>query len=229
MLKYLLILFSFVCLCSPSTKAQEKVYADTLSYDTAKINGYKQNSRFDYNSQLIIQEFNLWQIIDRWLERGLSKIFGNKFARKYTEPILIGIFVLIILLVIYFIYRKRPELFFRESKKKLIANPEEETIYDVDFDSEITNSLRTNDYKLAVRLLYLQTLKHLNDKGIIDWQPFKTPTEYLYEAKKVETKKEFRILTDYFLRIRYGNFEATEQTYRTVKHLQEVIRKGGKA
>ena len=37
----------------------------------------------------------------------------------------------------------------------------------------------------------------------------------------------FRQLTNHFLRVRYGNFEATEELFRTMQTLQEEIEKGG--
>ncbi|MBS5638608.1 MAG: DUF4129 domain-containing protein, partial [Bacteroides sp.] len=39
----------------------------------------------------------------------------------------------------------------------------------------------------------------------------------------------FRQLTNHFLRVRYGNFEATEELFRTMQVLQEEIEKGGVA
>ena len=37
----------------------------------------------------------------------------------------------------------------------------------------------------------------------------------------------FRQLTNHFLRVRYGNFEATEELFRIMQTLQEEIGKGG--
>ena len=37
----------------------------------------------------------------------------------------------------------------------------------------------------------------------------------------------FRQLTNHFLRVRYGNFEATEELFNSMKSLQEEIGKGG--
>lgn len=80
-----------------------------------------------------------------------------------------------------------------------------------------------SDYREAVRLLYLQTLKRLSDEKRIDWQPYKTPTQYINEVRI----PVFRQLTNHFLRVRYGNFEATEELFNSMKSLQEEIGKGG--
>ncbi len=199
---------------------------DTLLYDTAKIARYQADSHFDYNSQLVHKNFNLYEIVINWFRELIHKFFGSVIADKYSGAILAVLFVMFILLLIFVVYKKRPELFYRE-KKFMKYNVEEETIYGVDFNSEINNALSRKDYQLAVRLIYLQTLKHLSDFRCIDWQTYKTPTEYLYEMKRKEVNEEFRQLTNRFLMVRYGNFEATESTYETVKNLQQIIQKGG--
>ncbi len=100
-------------------------------------------------------------------------------------------------------------------------------LYGIDFDAEIKAALVRRDYKEAVRLLYLQTLKQLSDKELIDWQLYKTPTQYIYEVKSESQRNVFRNLTNSFLRVRYGNFDATEQLFIEMSGLQKEIAKGG--
>lgn len=200
--------------------------ADTLVYDTLGISVWQSMPEYDYNRELVTPEFNLVAWLNLWLGKLLQKIFGNKFAAEYTEIVLFVLFVVAILLIIYFIYKKRPELFMR-SKKSLSYRVEEDTIYGIDFGKKINDALSRNDYREAVRLLYLQTLKQLSDGEKIDWQPYKTPTEYIYEVKADAIKSPFRELTERFLRVRYGNFEATEMLFCEMQTLQENVMKGG--
>ena len=93
----------------------------------------------------------------------------------------------------------------------------------VDFPGGIAEALSRQNYREAVRLLYLQTLKQLSDAERIDWQLYKTPTQYINEVRL----PAFRQLTNHFLRVRYGNFEATEELFRVMQALQEEIGKGG--
>jgi len=199
---------------------------DTLFYDAAKIAHYQADNRFDYNSQLVHRNMSLYDILINWFREFLQRFLNNEFAEKYAETIMIAIFVIFILLLIFFVYKKRPELFYKE-KNTWKYNVEEETIYGVNFNKEINDAVSKNDYQLAVRLVYLQTLKYLSDYKYIDWQTYKTPTEYLYEMQMKDAKEDFRHLTNRFLMVRYGNFEATEATYNAVKGFQKVIWKGG--
>ena len=72
---------------------------------------------------------------------------------------------------------------------------------------------------------YLQTLKQLSDGKRIDWQLYKTPTQYIYEVRL----PAFRQMTSHFLRVRYGNFEATETLFHAMRDLQKEVEKGGMA
>ena len=54
----------------------------------------------------------------RWFGKLLDKIFGNTLVAEYSEVVLICIAVLILVLVIWFVY-KRPELFIRSRKSTL--------------------------------------------------------------------------------------------------------------
>lgn len=200
--------------------------ADTLVYDTLGISAWQAMPEYDYNRELVTPEFNLVEWLNLWLGKLLQKIFGSKFASEYTEIVLFALFVVAILLIIWFIYMKRPELFMR-SRKSMPYRVEEDTIYGVDFTKEINAALSRNDYREAARLLYLQTLKQLSDAEKIDWQPYKTPTEYIYEVKADAMKNPFRELTNRFLRVRYGNFEATETLFGEMQALQEKITEGG--
>ena len=197
--------------------------ADTLVCDSAQLAAFRSDAAYDYNRELITPEINIFEWIRGQFGELLGKIFGSRFADESSELILVCFAVVILLLVSWFVYKKRPELFMRSGKRTLPYTVEEDTIYGVDFPEGINEALSQRNYREAVRLLYLQTLKQLSDAGRIEWQPYKTPTQYLYEVRL----PAFRQLTNHFLQVRYGNFEATEELFRTMRALQEEIEEGG--
>ena len=180
--------------------------ADTLVCDTAQIALWQSDPAYNYNRELITPEMNVFE----WISRQFGELM-----RKIA--------ILLLLLIVWFVYRKRPELFMVSHKNALPYTVEEDTIYGVDFPGGIAEALSRQNYREAVRLLYLQTLKQLSDAERIDWQLYKTPTQYINEVRL----PAFRQLTNHFLRVRYGNFEATEELFRTMQTLQEEIGKGG--
>lgn len=203
--------------------------ADTLICDTSRIAAWQTDPATNYSRELLTPEVNVMEWISMQMFRLLRKLFGSSFAEQYTEAILITLVSVLLLLILWFLYRKRPELFMRSRRNRLEYMVEEDTIYGVDFEQEIAGALQREDYRAAVRLLYLQTLKLLSDAERIDWQPYKTPTEYLYEVKSEAMRVSLRLLTTSFLRVRYGNFEASEPLFREMREWQEAIKKGGTA
>ena len=205
--------------------------ADTIRYNTAKIAEYQADARYDYNSQLQMSDIGLTDIIRQWLAHILRRLLRNaadETIYSLTGWILIGLIVLIIALVVYFIWKKHPSLFTREKKMPgLPYDVEEENIYGVDFEKELSEALASSDFRSAVRIIYLQTLRFLADKEWIDWRIFKTPTEYLYELKPVVLRLAFRDFTNRFLQVRYGNYQATPELFAAMRELQRQIREGG--
>lgn len=199
--------------------------ADTLVCDTAQIAVWQSKDAYDYNRELIASDIGILELIQRHFREMLRKILGSHFAQEYSDLILVTVAVVLLLLIAWFIYRKHSGLFMRSPRDNAPYTVEEDTIYGVDFSARIGDALAREDYREAVRLLYLQTLKQLSDVGRIDWQPYKTPTQY---NKEVNTR-DFKQLTSHFLRVRYGNFEASEELFRQMQNLQTTIGKGGEA
>lgn len=202
---------------------------DTLACDTARLAYWQTNPLYDYNRELVAPDINVFRWLSMQLGKLLSKLFGTKFAQEYSGVVLVCIAILLLLLLLWFVYKKRPELFMRSKQNKVAYTVHEDTIYGVDFAQEISRALERQDYREAVRLLYLQTLKQLSDATQIDWQLYKTPTEYIYELKPESARTSFRNLTRLFLRVRYGNFEATASLVQEMQSLQAQIEKGGAA
>ncbi|MDR3267024.1 MAG: DUF4129 domain-containing protein [Tannerella sp.] len=201
--------------------------ADTIVYDIKKIAEYQSDRNYDYNSQLETPDYSIWEMLMSWVEGLLRNIFGGKFAEKYTSPILIVVFILVVATIIYFLYLKRPELFIRKKKVQPVGyNIEDEDIHEIDFDTEIAKATDAGDYRLAIRLMYLKTLRILSENKLIDWQIYKTPSEYLYEIKGIELKKPFKELTNKFLQVRYGNYDVSEELFEKILALHEEV-KGG--
>ena len=182
---------------------------DTLVCDTARIAAWQQDVAFDYNRELIEPQQTIWEWLFQVIMGFLSEAFHD--AMQYELSWIVFAIIAVVLLVVggWLLYKYRPGLFGRGKNDRLDYEVEEDTIYGIDFDKAIRQALERKDYREAVRLKYLQTLKMLTENGRIDWQLHKTPTQYTYEC----TDEAFLRMTRHFLRIRYGNFEATPEVY----------------
>lgn len=193
---------------------------DTLQLDSTQLAVFQHDSRFNYDRELIGGSQNLLEwlttVIREWLEDTFDVLVDNDVV-YYS---LIGLGVLLVLFIAWLVWKKNPKLFMRKEDEPLDYDVQEDTIYGVDFEASIREALSRQDYRQAVRLLYLQTLKQLSDASHIDWQPSKTPSQYVREY----SHKAFAELSSHFVRVRYGNFEATEELFQKMKELQGQCR-----
>lgn len=196
---------------------------DTLAIDTAGLNAWRADDNFDYGRELAHQDTNIIEWILERIDQAVSSLFDDGFYIRYHTAIWVTIGIVAVLSIVIFLLYKHPELFDRKGSTHLAYKTEEDTIYGVDFATAISHALSLGDYREAVRMIYLQTLKTLSDSGKINWQPYKTPTQYTYEVRSTD----FRTFTNHFLRVRYGNFSATADLCDEMKRLQTEIEKGG--
>lgn len=92
-----------------------------------------------------------------------------------------------------------------------------ENIHDLDFNGLIDEAIQNHNYRLAVRLFYLKTLKQLTDQNLIHWQPTKTNRSYVHELKAPALQRDFEKLTSQFEYVWYGDFALTENDFQQLR------------
>jgi len=202
--------------------------SDSTYYDVAKVARYQSDKAYDYAAQTPESDFSLTEMLSRWLNRLFDKLFSGAVEENFTSPVMITLFAVALAAAFFYLVKKKPNLFRRTRKTgKLPYSVEEENIHAIQFDSEIEKAVTQRDYRLAIRLKYLETLRFLSDNNLIDWQIHKTPTEYVYELRKSELRPLLKSLTVRFIEVRYGNYAATPDLYGEVCHYHRQLRKGG--
>lgn len=92
-----------------------------------------------------------------------------------------------------------------------------ENIHEINFDAAVDEAVNQRNFRLAVRLLYLQTLKRLTDSGLIDYKPDKTNRQYVYELAKFSVQADFDQLTRQFEFVWYGDFPVDEARFQQIR------------
>ncbi|WP_300728740.1 DUF4129 domain-containing protein [uncultured Bacteroides sp.] len=197
--------------------------ADTLTIDSALLMQWQQDPAYAYHKELVAPDKSFLDWIGSAIQYSLNSLLGSEIITEYSTILLIVLFLVILSGILWFLYQRNPKLFMFNKKDQLSYNLEEETIYGIDFQERILQAQSKQDFKEAIRLLYLQTLKQLSDEQRIDWQIYKTPTQYVHEVKQ----PVFSQFTNHFLRVRYGNFIADEELFHTMEKLQRKIKEGG--
>lgn len=190
-----------------------------------QVAAWRQDGAFDYNRELVSAQDSLTEWLLMKFYQLLGELLGSRTAELVGRPLLVLLGAAVVAVIAWFVYRNHPELFTRRKKSSIDSIPTEETIYGIDFEREIAQATSRGDWRQAIRYTYLQTLRLLSDTGRIDWQPSKTPSQYVYE----EHHPAFRQLTTHFLCIRYGNHEATQTLYDEAARLAATLQEEGGA
>ena len=197
--------------------------SDTLSCDSALLHQYRADEVYNYARELQAPELDWWDWLMSKIGEFLSDLFSIQGKGDFRIVIYIVIALAFIALIAFILYRYQFKLFGRAGKVTN-ENDEEDNIYGVDFEAVYAKAMAQKDYYKAVRIVYLRTLRWLSDGNKISWQLYKTPTQYTREYLSVE----FERMTTAFMRVRYGNYQASEELVGLLLDLESKIKKGGK-
>ncbi|WP_216680321.1 DUF4129 domain-containing protein [Hymenobacter siberiensis] len=154
----------------------------------------------------------VWQTIIEWLN---SRSYGHFWRWVFYALFLgAGVFVVLKLLQIDF-----TAMLGRSPRRVPLAyDTAAENIHEVDFTTRLAEAEAAGNWRLAVRLGYLQLLKTMSDRGLINWQPDKTNHTYLAELPPTGTlRADFREITRQFEFVWYGELALSALLYERVR------------
>lgn len=110
---------------------------------------------------------------------------------------------------------------FRKKAKKIVdaavMEEEEDDLFTRSYDREIAKAEAEQNFRLAVRLRYLQTLKNLADRQLIDYRYGRTNSDYVTQLFKTSYYQNFFRLTRNFEYTWYGQFEPSAEAYEMMR------------
>ncbi|OOQ58473.1 DUF4129 domain-containing protein [Mucilaginibacter pedocola] len=210
-------------------KVPAVVKADTSAvsirrFNDAAIKKYAAQPEFKYNEVKtggLSWWTRFWIWFWAWFQSLFSKnkteISGFAVFMKYFF-IMTGVAALVFLILklsginMLQLFRKKP--YSAISYSEAVEN-----IHEIDFEAEIENAVAVKNYRLAVRLLYLRSLKQLSDAGLINWQINKTNTTYVTELTDATQREAFRRLTLQFEYVWYGDFVINGDIFKKINTL----------
>lgn len=220
-------LFPFLCLnlwmmCAFSMlSAQEKTVPKperVYQFDKKQLETLRQNPDFQYED--VDATPSLWQQFRQWLREFIFGTMDSEQKQNVWSWILTIFAGLVLVYVIVRLSGADVQQLFRSTKQTSSPNVllmDDLTNWQAaDFEQQITQAIRQNDFDLAVRWLYLKTLKTLDDKKHIRWQKDKTNQTYVRELSKTDFGKNFQGLTEWFEYVHYGDFELNEPDFNII-------------
>lgn len=195
--------------------------------DAGRLQELRGQREFQYEEDVTQPEQSAWnafwarvrEAIGNWL---VSRSY-NHFWRWIFYALFVGagVFIVLRLLEIDF-----TAMLGRSPRRAAMAyDTMAENIHEVDFATRLAEAEAAGNWRLAVRLGYLQLLKALADGGLIQWQPDKTNHAYLAELPATGSLRgAFREATRQFEYVWYGELALTAPLYAQVRASHQALR-----
>lgn len=164
--------------------------------------------------------------IDENSGRSKSKTISNSSSSSpgilNSIPVKIFFWLIAIFFIGFILYRLffRGGMFTRASRESYVEEsveePEKLNEYSA-YNNLIIEAESKNDFNLAVRYLFLQSLKKLSDAELIRFSPDKTNKMYVQELDDKSYQFDFASLTLNYEYIWYGKFAIKQDRYQKLK------------
>jgi hypothetical protein len=222
--KIVIILLTFQLFFSVDASAQKKRVRDKVYFDTIPrtIQVVQARAIPDTAMNRIKKDPDYWyaDVVPPKKEPRSQK--GNK--PLYMKAWFKGLIWLLVLggfISFLFIYLSSSNIFlFRKAPKKLYEDKGEQgndDIFSINYKQQIDHAVSEHNYREAIRLLYLQTLKMLAEKGRIDYRHERTNWDYLSQLNRTDDYDNFFYLTRNFEYTWYGHFNVSAEGYAILK------------
>jgi hypothetical protein len=113
-------------------------------------------------------------------------------------------------------------LIFAKRQKQIDSVIEEEEIsediFSINYQKEIEKAISSENYRFAIRLMFLRLLRNLSNKNIIQYRQERTNFEYLSQLISTGYYNDFFRLTRNYEYAWYGKFEVGPEAFRTIKN-----------
>lgn len=195
---------------------KDSSHLTVTTFSRSNLDEYKSKREFQY--EVKAKGLNAW---DRfWIKfwNWVSKQFDNKGV-KLSLKILFWALVggIMSFAIVKVVGMDKIRLLIRGEKSGLGEfTVSEEDIHGIDFKKAIAKAAEDKDFREAIRLLYLQSLKQLSDKSLINWAAHKTNIDYASELSQTGHLAGFTQLTRFYEYAWYGEFMPAEEDYHKI-------------
>lgn len=212
-----LLLFFFLLL---TTTGFSQDSSTVRTFDATKMEEYAANKQYDYTTEEKKSKPNAFL-------QGLGDLFKSIGKFLFSTP---GVILMIVLLLGGISYAYRGAIF----KKKTVIQTSTKGIPvvisedGVDYEklrNDIELSVQNQDYKTAIRHLYVLVILSLSQEKLIHFHIEKTNSDYKKELPK-NLRGSFQQLTLIFDYVWYGDYPANEKLFSQAKQHVATLNKG---
>lgn len=198
----------------------DTLHVSPRSFDRTLLEELKADPDLNYKETPTVAE-SLWDrflalfadLIDSLFRNAVTTDWGRVFTFVIGLALVIALIMTILKVNAFRIFYKG------EGESAVSYNVLDENIHEMDFDDLIAEAIARRDFRTAIRLLFLKSLKILSDKNLIQWEHGKTNHDYLAELKKDDLRNGFNELNYYFEYAWYGNFSVNDEMFKRVQQI----------
>jgi len=222
-MRWLMTILIGLLFCAPAL-AQKGIHIDSSSavqvrhFSKEKMESFRKDIDFQYDRSRAPAK-SLWQRFVEWFWRNVQRILGTTGGRYTFNTVLLILAVAILAYVILRLAGMNKVGMFSKAEGDMGLDYElgEEDIHSLNFEEAIQRAEETGNFRLGIRLLYLQTLKKLSERQMINWQINKTNTAYTMELAESGYASPFRDLTRDFEYSWYGERQVSRNDFADLK------------
>ena len=192
-------------------------------FDEAKVRELKGDEDFNYAEAPTIGE-SLWSRFWRWVGEFIVNMIGKMATTDWGNILLYLLAMAVLIIIVMAVLKVDAFRILSGSDSGVAKGVFHENIHEMNFEELLQDAIAKRDFRNAVRLVFLQSLKILADKQHIDWQPGKTNHDYLDEVQALDVKQGLGQLSYYFDYAWYGGFAISENQYQRVRSIFETWR-----
>lgn len=148
-------------------------------------------------------------------ENDLPSLPSFNFNQGVLKVVVVTLVILALVFLLWKIFGNKK--FLRNSKIKngefSFLDEAEENLEESDLERFLREALEKKQYKIAVRIYYLMSIKELMLQNFIVWKKNKTNFEYLTEMRERQEFEHFHSLTRAFEIVWYGDVEIEEKEF----------------
>lgn len=192
------------------------LFVNKSVYPADSIRSFRNRKDFSYSKNLdsLLKAYQAQQKTpDIKVEEPVQRAPGFPFFRFLLWTIGIGV----VLFVIYRLFLSEKGLFTSPTRNKRIELEDEPVTDEQYLEQQLNTAIRSGNYRLAVRYLYLHSLSKIAERGWLILSPDKTNYQYVKELSKPDLRNDFARITLHYEYAWYGDFAIEQQVFNAVK------------
>ena len=183
-------------------------------FPKGRVEAYQDQREFNYKVQAP-RQLSLWDRMKKWLLDQIDQLFSNRAVSVGFNWLIVFLSIAIVGYAIVRLVGTDKVMLFMAGRKRLppAFTTGEDDIHAMDLDAGIAEAEAKQEYRRAIRLQYLRSLKMLSDRSRIEWATSKTNIDYLAELRGGTLAEGFQRITRLFEYAWYGEMEIGQGQY----------------